>query len=52
MKFMKGMAAGMAVGAGLMLVFGPDKRSSRRQFNRAMRAMRGAMEEIGCALGL
>ena len=52
MKFVKGMAAGMVVGAGLMLAFGPDRRTSRRQFNRAMRSMRGAMEEIGSALGI
>ncbi|MBQ2619417.1 MAG: YtxH domain-containing protein [Oscillospiraceae bacterium] len=52
MKFAKGMMAGLMVGAGLMLVLGPDKRSSKRQLNRALRSMKQAVEEAGSALGL
>ena len=52
MSFLKGMAAGLAVGAGLMLVLGPESRSSKRQLNRAIRAMKNAVEDAGNALGL
>ena len=52
MKFVKGMAAGLVVGAGLMLVFGPDKRMSKRQLTRAMKSLKCAVEDAGVALGL
>ena len=52
MSFVKGMCAGLVVGAGLAMAFGPDQRSAKREFHKAMRSMKNAMAEIGSMVGL
>lgn len=52
MNFVKGMMAGVVVGAGVMLVLGPNKRASMRQLDRAVKKMKCAVEDAGAALGL
>ena len=51
MNFLKGMGAGLMVGAALSLVLYPDKKRSRR-LGKMFRAAGDVVEELSGAIGL
>ena len=46
MGFLKGMGAGLLVGACVGMVVAPDKRARKRQIGRAVKAMGQIMEDF------
>ena len=52
MKFLKGMSAGLVVGACIGMAVAADKKSCRRFVNRAMRTVGGVMDGISDRMGL
>ena len=51
MKFIKGMCAGMIVGAGLGMMMAPEKKQYERKFAKAMKTMKNIVEDIGDEMG-
>ena len=52
MKFLKGMCAGLMVGACIGMVVAPESRSYKRKIDRAMRTVGDKLEELGEMLGM
>jgi len=52
MNFIKGMGAGMMVGAALGMMLSPDMKSSRRKLSRMFRAAGDVIEDLSGAIGL
>jgi len=52
MNFLKGMGAGLMVGAALGMMLSPDKKSSRRCLSKMFRTAGDVIEDFGSALGL
>ncbi len=51
MDFLKGMGAGMMVGAALGMVIAPDKRSGKKRLSKIFRAAGDVIEDLGGAIG-
>ena len=52
MKFLKGMGAGMMLGAALGMMLSSDKKSSRRRLGKMFRAAGDVIEDLSGAIGL
>ena len=52
MNFLKGMGAGMMVGAALGVMMGTDKKTGRKRLGKMLRAAGDVIEDLGGALGL
>ena len=52
MKFLKGMCAGLMVGACIGMVLAPESKSYKRKIDRAMRSVGSRLEELGDMLGM
>lgn len=52
MKFVKGMGAGLMIGACLGMAFAPDKKYRKRQIGRAVRAFGQIIEDVSDAIHL
>ena len=52
MDFLKGMGAGVVVGAALGMVMAPDKRSGKKRLSRMFRAAGDVIEDLSGAIGL
>ncbi|MBE6998404.1 MAG: YtxH domain-containing protein [Ruminococcaceae bacterium] len=52
MDFLKGMGAGMVVGAALGMVVAPEKRGGKKRLSRMFRAAGDVIEDISGAIGL
>ena len=52
MDFLKGMGAGMVVGAALGMALAPDKRSGKKRLSRMFRAAGDVIEDLSGAIGL
>ena len=52
MDFLKGMGAGLMVGAALGMVLSPDKRSGKKRLSRMFRAAGDVIEDLSGAIGL
>ena len=52
MDFLKGMGAGMMVGAALGMIIAPDKRGGRKRLGRMIRAAGDVIEDLCGAVGL
>ena len=52
MDFLKGMGAGMMVGAALSMVIVPDKRNAKKRISRMFRAAGDVIEDLSGAIGL
>ena len=52
MDFLKGMGAGMVVGAALGMVIAPDKRGGKKRLGRMFRAAGDVIEDLCGAIGL
>ncbi len=51
MDFLKGMGAGLMVGAALGMVIAPDKRSGKKRLSKIFRAAGDVIEDLGGAIG-
>ena len=51
MDFLKGMGAGLMVGAALSMVIAPDKRSGKKRMSRIIRAAGDVIEDLSGAIG-
>ena len=51
MDFLKGMGAGMMVGAALGMVIAPDKRGGKRRLGKMIRAAGEVIEDLSGAIG-
>ena len=52
MDFLKGMGAGMMVGAALGMALAPDKRGGRKRLSKMIRAAGDVIEDLSGAIGL
>ncbi len=52
MDFLKGMGAGMMVGAALGMIVVPDKRSGKKRLSKMIRAAGDVIEDLSGAIGL
>ena len=52
MKFLKGMCAGLMVGACIGMVVAPESKSYKRKVDRAVRGLSSKLEELGEMLGM
>ena len=52
MDFIKGMGAGLIVGACLSMTFMPEKKSSKKAMGKAVRALESVMSDVSEILGL
>ena len=52
MNFVKGMGAGIVVGAALGMMLSPDMKSSRRKLTKMFRAAGNVIEDLSGAIGL
>lgn len=52
MDFLKGMGAGMVVGAALGMVVAPEKRGGKKRLKSMFRAAGDVIEDISGAIGL
>ena len=50
MGFMKGMGAGLLVGACIGMTLAPDRKCRKRQFGKAVKAMGRVIEDISDAV--
>ena len=50
MKFLKGMGAGLLMGACMGMVMAPDPKKSKRQLSGAVKAVGQAIEDFGTSL--
>ena len=51
MGFLKGMGAGLVVGACIGMSVAPDKKIRKRQIGRAIKAMGQIIEDVSDAIG-
>ena len=51
MDFLKGMGAGMMVGAALGMIITPDKRSGKKRLSKMIRAAGDVIEDLSDAIG-
>ena len=51
MKFLKGMGAGMIVGACIGMAVASDKKGCRRIVNRAMKTVGGVIDDVSDLMG-
>ncbi len=51
MDFLKGMGAGMMVGAALGMVITPDKRSGKKRLSKMIRTAGSVIEDLSDAIG-
>jgi gas vesicle protein len=52
MDFLKGMGAGMMVGAALGMIISPDKRGGKKRLSKMIRAAGDVIEDLSGAIGL
>jgi len=52
MNFLRGMGAGMMVGAALGMMLMPDKRAARRSLSRMFKAAGNVIEDLSGSIGL
>ena len=52
MKFLKGMAAGLVVGACIGMVAAPESKRCQRKVRSVMRGIGSRLEELGDMMGL
>ncbi len=52
MDFLKGMGAGMVVGAALGMVVAPEKRGGKKKLSKMIRAAGDVIEDLSGAIGL
>lgn len=52
MNFLKGMGAGVMVGAALGAMLSTDKKTSRKRLGKMLRTAGDVIEDLGGALGL
>ena len=52
MDFLKGMGAGMMVGAALGMIIAPDKRGGKKRLGKMIRAAGEVIENFSGAIGL
>ncbi len=52
MDFLKGMGAGVMVGAALGMLIVPDKRGGKKRLSKMFRAAGDVIEDLGGAIGL
>lgn len=52
MDFLKGMGAGMVVGAALGMIVAPDKRGGKKRLSKMIRAASDVIEDLSGAIGL
>ena len=52
MKFLKGMGAGLVIGACIGMTVAADKKCCRRFVNRAMRTVGGVINDLSDWMGL
>ena len=52
MDFLKGMGAGMMVGAALGMLISPEKRGGKKRLSRLFRAAGDVIEDLSGAIGL
>lgn len=52
MNFLKGMGAGLMVGAAVGLMLSPDRKNSRRRLGKMFRAAGNVIEDLSGAIGL
>ena len=52
MDFLKGMGAGMMVGAALGMIIVPDKRCGKKRLSKMIRAAGDVIEDLSGAIGL
>lgn len=52
MNFLKGMGAGLLVGACIGMTVAPDKKSGKKMLSKAVKAVSTMAEDIGDILGL
>ena len=50
MSFVKGMGAGMVLGACIGMAFAPDKKYRKRQFGKAIKTVGQVIEDVSDAL--
>ena len=51
MNFLKGMGAGLLLGACVGMVVAPDKKSGKRRIGKAVKALGQMIEDVSCAIG-
>ena len=51
MKFLKGMGAGLVVGACIGMTVAADKKSCRRFVTKAVKAVSGVIDDVSDAMG-
>lgn len=51
MNLLKGIGLGMAMGAGVGMLFAPQKKSAKRTVSKALRAIGDVLEDVETALG-
>jgi len=52
MNFIKGMGAGLMVGAAMGMLLVPDKKTGRRRLSKMFRAASDVIEDLSGAIGL
>ena len=52
MNFLKGMGAGVMVGAALGVMMGMDKKTGRKRLGKMLRTAGDVIEDLGGVLGL
>ena len=52
MDFLKGMGAGMVVGAALGMIVAPDKRGGKKRLSKMIRAAGDVIGDLSGAIGL
>ena len=52
MNFLKGMGAGLMVGAAVGMLLSPDKKTNRRRLGKMFRAAGDVIEDLSGAIGL
>lgn len=51
MNFLKGMGAGLILGACVGMAVAPDKKTGKRRFGKAVKALGQMIEDVSCAIG-
>ena len=52
MDFLKGMGAGLVVGAALGMIVAPDKRGGKKRLSKMIRAAGDVIEDLSGTIGL
>ena len=51
MNFLKGMGAGLVLGACVGMAVAPDKKTGKRRFGKMVKTIGQVIEDISCAIG-